>query len=58
MIPLGCARLRMSCLPVVTTDPETGNVWSRTPLHTTVATRTPRYPDPYIGGAPKGAIPD
>lgn len=58
MIPLGCARLRMSCLPVVTTDPARGNVWNRTPLHTTVATRTPRYPDPYIGGAPKGAIPD
>ena len=58
MIPLGCARLRISCLPVVTTDAENAVHWNRTPLHTTVATRTPRYPDPYIGGAPKGAIPD
>ena len=58
MIPLGCARLRMSCLPVVSTDAENSVHWSRTPLHTTVATRTPRYPDPYVGGAPKGAIPD
>lgn len=58
MIPLGCARLRISCLPIASTDAENSVHWNRTPLHTTVATRTPRYPDPYIGGAPKGAIPD
>lgn len=58
MIPLGCARLRISCLPVVTTDAETGVHWTRTPVHTPIEERTKRYPDPYIGGAPKGAIPD
>ena len=58
MIPLGCARLRISCLPTVTTDAAKGVHWNRTPVHTPIEERTKRYPDPYIGGAPKGAIPD
>ncbi len=58
MIPLGCARLRISCLPTVTTDAEAGVHWKRTPVHVPIDERTHRYPDPYIGGAPKGAIPD
>ena len=58
MIPLGCARLRISCLPVATTDAEVGVQWKRTMLHVDLSLRPKRYPDPYVGGAPKGAIPD
>lgn len=47
MIPLGCARLRISCLPVVSNDPENSVHWNQTPAHTDLSLRPRRYPDPY-----------
>ena len=47
MIPLGCARLRISCLPVVSEDPENAVHWKPSPTHTDLITRPKRYPDPY-----------
>ena len=41
-----------------TTDAEVGVQWKRTMLHVDLSLRLKRYPDPYVGGAPKGAIPD
>lgn len=47
LIPLGCARLRISCLPIASTDPENSNLWKQSPTHTDLALRPKRYPDPY-----------
>ena len=47
LIPLGCARLRISCLPTVTNDPEAGVRWTPAPAHTAPETRVQRYPTPY-----------
>lgn len=47
MIPLGCARLRISCLPVASDDPRAAVRWKQSPSHTDLALRPKRYPDPY-----------
>ena len=47
MVPLGCARLRMSCLPTVTTDTVRGVKWTPAPEHTDPATRIQHYDWPY-----------
>ena len=47
LIPLGCARLRISCLPTVTDDEKIGARWTPAPAHTEPQTRTQRYPTPY-----------
>ena len=48
LIPLGCARLRMSCLPTVTTDEEVGVKWIPAPAHTEPASRVQHYDIPYL----------
>ena len=47
LIPLGCARLRMSCLPVVTEDGEKGVRWTAVPSHTEPSTRVQKHDWPY-----------
>ena len=46
LIPLGCARLRMSCLPTVTTSEE-GVHWTPASFHTDPATREQKHDWPY-----------
>ena len=48
LIPLGCARLRMSCLPTVTADEEVGVKWIPAPAHTEPASRVQHYDIPYL----------
>ena len=48
LIPLGCARLRMSCLPTVTADEEKGVKWIPAPAHTEPASRVQHYDSPYL----------
>ncbi len=47
MIPLGCARLRISCLPVVTADAERGVRWTPAPNHTEPSERVQKHDWPY-----------
>ena len=46
LIPLGCARLRMSCLPVVTENPS-ANHWRPTPVFVSFEERAPAFPVHY-----------
>ncbi len=46
LIPLGCARLRMSCLPIVTENPHATH-WKRTPAFTPFEERAPAFPVHY-----------
>ncbi len=46
LIPLGCARLRMSCLPVVTSD-STANEWKETPTDVPPENRAATFEAPY-----------
>ena len=48
LIPLGCARLRMSCLPTVTADEEKGVKWTPAPSHTEPDSRVQHYDIPYL----------
>ncbi|MGI6544707.1 MAG: beta-L-arabinofuranosidase domain-containing protein [Limnochordia bacterium] len=58
LIPLGCARLRMSCLPLVSDDPETSR-WQTPPAHIPIKDRpTNRFDDMYPMGRPKKANED
>ena len=47
LVPLGCARLRMSCLPLVTVDGEKGVKWISAPNHTEPSTRVQKHDWPY-----------
>lgn len=43
LIPLGCARLRISCFPIVTDNPN-AEVWTEVPEHTPLTERNENYP--------------
>ena len=47
LVPLGCARLRMSCLPSVTADESEGVKWIPAPNHTEPSTRDQKHDWPY-----------
>ena len=48
LVPLGCARLRMSCLPCVTSDEAVGVKWTPAPSHTDPATRVQKHDWQYL----------
>ena len=53
LIPLGCARLRVSCFPVATNEAKRGTVWKPVPEHTDPSARVQRYPNPYRMPVPR-----
>ena len=48
LVPLGCARLRMSCLPTVTADAEGAVKWIAVEQHTEPSVRIQKYDTPYL----------
>ena len=46
LIPLGCARLRISCFPTVGDSPDSVK-WTKTPAHVDIENRAKDYPNPY-----------
>ena len=46
LIPLGCARLRISCFPTVSDSPDSVK-WTKTPAHVEIENRAKDYPNPY-----------
>ena len=47
LIPMGCARLRISCFPTVTANEAEGTRWKAAPTHTDPATREQKHDWPY-----------